>query len=388
MTGVRKNRPKKTTQTARKTKSGYGRRAVYLAVISIGLFGGYMLGGLFKGKEIPQKFAETNPVESKTAPGPWYRSQSPPPAMVTASALPLFPDPMDDYKEPPLAYEESLPHGIYEIPTVSMPMPPPPAPEPEPLPMATPEPAPEAAPAEPLSWRRFAVATPTKTGKPKIILVIDDMGVDRKRTAQIIAIKGPLTLSFLTYADNLEAQTRAARAAGHELLLHVTMEPGSRTIDPGPNVLLTEHDPQEILKRLRWGLSRFDSFIGINNHMGSKFTADIGGMTVVMEEIKRRGLVFLDSRTSETTVGAALAKRFKVPYAERNIFLDNLNDEAAVFARLAEVERLARSAGFAIAIGHPRDATIMMLPKWIKEVEALGFVLAPLSSVIIGDGVS
>lgn len=390
MSGVRKSRPKKTKPGARKAKSdpNPGRRAVYLAVIAAGLFGGYMAAGLFEKKGNLQKLAETIPVESKSAP-PWHRSQPPPPTMVTAPVVPLFPDPTDEsLSEPTRAYEEALPQGIYEIPMVSMPMPPPPEPTPvDNVTKATPpEPAPGAAPAEPPLWRRFAVASPPTAGKPKIVLVIDDMGVDRKRTAQIIALKGPLTLSFLTYANDLETQTKAARAAGHELLLHVTMEPGSKTIDPGPNVLLTEHDPQEILKRLRWGLSRFDSFIGINNHMGSKFTSDVNGMTVVMEEIKRRGLIFLDSRTSETTVGSALARRFKVPYAERNIFLDNLNDEAAVFANLVEVERLARSAGFAVAIGHPRDATIKILPKWIKEVEALGFVLAPLSSVInVGD---
>ncbi|HEB80045.1 MAG TPA: divergent polysaccharide deacetylase family protein [Rhodospirillales bacterium] len=250
----------------------------------------------------------------------------------------------------------------------------------EPAPIAAPEP--EAKPVLPPAWRRFAVAAPQIGDRPRIALVIDDMGVDQKRSAMIIGLKAPLTLSFLTYADNLKAQTKAARDAGHELLLHVAMEPGSNDVDPGPNVLLTEHDEKELLRRLRWGLSRFDSYVGVNNHMGSKFTTNEPAMTVVLQELKRRGVLFLDSRTTGGSVGGKLAKRLGVPYAVRNIFLDNVNDEAAVYARLAEVERLARANGYAIAIGHPRDATIKILPRWIKEIEALGFVLTPLSSVI------
>ena len=409
MSGAPKNRPKKKRPDLRSLRPNPRRQALYVAVTVMAIFGSYLVGDQFTGDEPSPRLAENDPSK------PWYRKQPPPPSLVTAADEPLFPDPMEESTdEPARAYEESLPQDVYEPTVVRLPMPPPPdpvavekpleepakaipepvpelAPEPEEAPQTAavpviepapePEPEPPVAP-EPPQWRRFAVAAPEAAGKPRIALVIDDMGIDRTRSARIIALKAPLTLSFLTYARNLDAQTKAARAAGHELLLHVTMEPGSKKVDPGPKVLLTEHQPDELLRRLRWGLSRFDSYVGINNHMGSKFTSHTAAMTVVMEELKQRGLLFLDSRTSGGSVGGKLARRLGVPFAERNIFLDNLNDEAAVYTRLTEVEKLAKRNGFAIAIGHPRDATINILPRWIKEIEEMGFVLVPLSSVV------
>jgi polysaccharide deacetylase 2 family uncharacterized protein YibQ len=137
--------------------------------------------------------------------------------------------------------------------------------------------------------------------------VLDDLGLDRPHTAAAIRLRGPLTMSFMTYASDLAEQTAAARRAGHELLLHVPMEAVDRRANPGPHALLTTLSREEILERLRWGLGRFDAFVGINNHMGSKFTADPQSMVPVMEELRSRGLAFLDSRTSPASDGIRLA---------------------------------------------------------------------------------
>jgi polysaccharide deacetylase 2 family uncharacterized protein YibQ len=235
-------------------------------------------------------------------------------------------------------------------------------------------------------WRRYAVRFPRKKenkGKPKIVIVIDDMGVDRKRSKRIVALPGPLTLSYLTYAKSLYKQTRKARKAGHEIMLHVAMEPDNMDNDPGPRVLLRDLEPDEIEKRLVWGLSRLHRYVGINNHMGSKFTADRYGMTVVMKELHRRGLLFLDSRTTRKSVGAVIAHAVGVPYAERNIFLDNVNKLKAVKDRLAELERFARRRGKAIAIGHPRDATIEALSTWLTDVKSRGFLIVPITETVL-----
>jgi len=115
--------------------------------------------------------------------------------------------------------------------------------------------------------------------------------------------------------------------------------------------------------------------------MGSKFTADPKGVGVVMAELGRRGLMFLDSRTTGRTVAARLARKAGVPVVERNVFLDNVGDVAAVRARLAEVERVARRRGSAVAIGHPRDATLTALAGWLGDLERRGFVLVPVSAL-------
>ncbi len=330
---------------------------------------------------------------------PWYLDQPPPPSMVTTPDASIFPDSVNgDQEEPIRPYEEALPEEIYEPPPRPLltPPPPPAAPTLPPKQVAAPPPPaaaeevaalppPAPALAEPgpkPAWQQFAMAAPDTGGRPMIALVIDDMGIDRKRSAQAVAFENPLTLSYLAYARDLQRQTAAARAAGHELLLHVPMGPRNRKLDAGPNVLRVDLEPDELRRRLRWGLDRFACFVGVNNHMGSSFTADAVGMTLVMRELKRRGLLFLDSRTAGSTVGLALARRIGVPSAERNIFLDNENTVEAVAARLADLEKLARRKGYAIAIAHPRDATLKALSTWLREVEGRGFVLVPLTTVV------
>jgi polysaccharide deacetylase 2 family uncharacterized protein YibQ len=232
------------------------------------------------------------------------------------------------------------------------------------------------------AWRKFAVAVPIAEGRHRIALVIDDLGVDKARTQQVIRLRAPLTLSFLTYASGLKEMTAEAQAAGHELLMHVPMEPGSTIIDPGPNVLLTGIPRPELEASLRWNLDQFNGYVGINNHMGSRFTADLSGMVVVMEELKRRKLLFLDSVTAANSVAGKAARRVGVPYARRNVFIDNEDNVEAIKKQLFQVERLAAQTGVAIAIGHPREATLNALIPWLGDVEARGFQLVPISAVI------
>ncbi|MSO92118.1 MAG: divergent polysaccharide deacetylase family protein [Rhodospirillales bacterium] len=285
-------------------------------------------------------------------------------------------------------YEEPLPKDVYDAARV--PAPPPASAPPEQAAsvvparpsVVAPEAKPAAMPPAHLpAWQRFAVAPPEAGQRPMIAIVIDDMGIDVRRSTRAATLPGPLTLSFLTYADDLDRQTAAARAHGHELMLHVPMEPESPDVDAGPNVLLTAFSPKEILQHLTWALGRFDRYVGINNHMGSKFTRDAGAMRVVMEELKRRGLLFLDSRTASQTVGAKLARKIGVPFAERNVFLDHDDDEPAIRARLAETEKVALRNGYAVAIGHPRDATLNVLSDWLSRARQDGFVLVPLSAI-------
>lgn len=371
---------------------------------------------------------QTQTLNPKTEIKPWYQKQPPPPSLITEPDLPLFPEVMDapsPSAEKPRAYEEALPRGAYD-PPVTLQLKPghlkpptqqeaatvievPEPPEPKKQPAIVPEKVEQAAlqtataRAKPLAspvpipqtteitavidglprWRYFAVQGQMSSGEePLIAIVIDDMGVDKKHSSQAMDLQGPLTLSFLTYATDLEHQTERARAKGHELMLHVSMEPGSSTVDPGPNALLTELSNEELHRRLNWGLDRFSTYVGINNHMGSKFTSDSESMKVVLAELKRRGLLFLDSRTSGKTVGAKLAREMGVPVAERNIFLDHENSIEAVNKQLLQVEKMARRKGLAIAIGHPREATIKALKPWLQEIEAKGFRLVPLSTVV------
>lgn len=242
----------------------------------------------------------------------------------------------------------------------------------------SPAPATEAPPA----WIRHAVAVPAGPKSPMIAVVIDDLGMDRERTARALRLTGPLTMSFLAYAEALDRQSSAARAHGHELMLHIPMEPEGDFVDPGPQVLRTGQDPLELRRRLAWDLARFDGYVGVNNHMGSKFTGDRGAMLVVLREIKSRGLLFLDSRTTAATVAAKLAAEIGVPHASRDVFIDHVPTGPAIRAKLAALEVLARDRGSAVGIGHPYDATLAALESWLPEVRRRGFFLVPVSAVV------
>ena len=232
------------------------------------------------------------------------------------------------------------------------------------------------------AWRQNAVPVAAAEGRPMIAVVIDDVGPNRKAARRTIDLPPPLTLALLTYTSRVEELAEAARAAGHELLVHMPMEPKSHNEDPGPNALLTSLPAEELQRRIDWGLERFQGFVGINNHMGSAFTRDGQAMALVMKSLKHRGLLFLDSMTVSDSAGRALARRYGVVYAERDIFLDNdYKNAGAIRKQLAKVERAAKRHGTAVAIGHPHAKTLAELARWIPEAKKRGFHLVPISAI-------
>ena len=247
-----------------------------------------------------------------------------------------------------------------------------------------PKPAPQvaaAASSETQAWRRNAVPFRDLASKPLIAVVIDDVGLDRAHSKRAWELPGPMTMSFLPYARDLRDQAKAARAHGHELMLHLPMEPAGRA-DPGPNALLVSLGEGELRQRVNAALDSFDGYVGVNNHMGSRFTANRPGMETALRQLKTRGLLFLDSRTTPQTVGDQVAQELGVPSVARNVFLDDEESLDAVRRKLAETEAVARRQGFAVAIAHPHEATIQALAEWLPGVAGKGFALAPLSAAL------
>jgi len=228
----------------------------------------------------------------------------------------------------------------------------------------------------------FAVAPPSGSPKAVIAVVIDDMGVDRGRSLKMMDLRGPLTLSLMTYADGLPDLATRARKAGHEVMAHLPMEPLDPAENPGRGALRVSMDAATIAATIAQDLDGWSGYVGINNHMGSKFTADRQRMDVVMRELKARGLLWLDSKTAPGSQGSAAARAAGVPYVERDVFIDNVQTEAAVLAQLAEAEKIARARGSAIAIGHPHDATLAALAKWLPEAASRGVTLVPLTEIL------
>jgi polysaccharide deacetylase 2 family uncharacterized protein YibQ len=263
------------------------------------------------------------------------------------------------------------------VPTVALP-PPVAIPTPAPIPN---RPDPDKRTDRP-AWLKYAVAPPPIAGRPMIAMVIDDLGIDRRRADRVVALPGPLTTAWMTYADQMARQAEAARARGHELIIHFPMEPMAKDLDAGPDVLRVSYGEDRLRTLLRQGLGHGQGFVGINNHMGSRFTTHADGMRVVMEELRSHGMLFLDSLTSTRSLGVDVARKTGVPYAARDVFIDNEADTGSVLAQLNKVEQVARRNGSAIGIGHPHDGTIEALRQWLPTLQAKGFVLVPLTTIV------
>jgi len=351
------------------------------ALLSTGV--GLALGTFFASKRNqPAEAAESAPV-----PKPWFKIQGAPPETTRVKPRRVLPEHAPDDRgreDRPVepfssgVYEEPPPETVYHAPEVVVPMGEGSGAEVS----ATATEKAVSVDAALRPWERNALPFVPALDQPMIAIVIDDMGLDLKRTRQVLDLQGPLTVSYLTYADNLRRQTAEAWSKGHEVMAHVPMEPGGASVDPGPNVLLVTHDAATIKARLTTGLDEIGRIVGINNHMGSKFTANAEAMSVVMEVLAERGLLFLDSRTSSKTTGPSVAKVHGVPLLVRNVFLDNDNNKEAVLKNLVKTENIAEKHGFAIAIGHPRSATIAALTEWIAVLPEKGMQLAPATAIL------
>lgn len=231
-------------------------------------------------------------------------------------------------------------------------------------------------------WQQNAAAWVGDANYPKIAIVIDDVGLGYDASMAMTEMAGPLTLSFLPYADFLPEQARALKLAGHELMVHLPMEPKVEAADPGPNALLSNLEIPEFERRIAWNLNRFDGFVGVNNHMGSLLTEQPGMMVRVMVHLRRGGYLFLDSLTSPNSVAGRAAKATGVPTISRDVFLDNERSLKAIMAQLAETEAIARKRGYAVAIGHPYDETLKALEFWMADLAQKKLVLVPLSQIV------
>jgi hypothetical protein len=222
--------------------------------------------------------------------------------------------------------------------------------------------------------------------RPKIAILLGGMGLNRRLTEKAIdELPGDVTLGFAPYGKELQHQVNEARAAGHEIMLQLPMEPnGYPAADPGPNTLLAEGAKADNLAALRWHMSRFAGYTGITNYMGSRFLAAPEAMQPVLAEMKARGIVFLEDAAITTSAVAAVAKATGLSARHGDLVIDADPDAAAIAAALAGLEEKARAAGFAIGTGTGLAITIEAVAEWAKELESRGILLVPVSAAYRG----
>jgi len=219
--------------------------------------------------------------------------------------------------------------------------------------------------------------------RPRVAIVIDDLGYDGRLARSFLALQEPLSFAVLPHATFSKSIARQVHEAGRDVLLHLPMEPkGYPEVNAGEGVLLVTMDNGVLLERLRENLAALPFIDGINNHMGSRFSEDEDKMRVVLGEIKQRGLFFVDSRTSAESRGYGLAVQMGIPAAERDVFLDNIQSPQAVRSELGRLAQLARLKGKAIGIAHPHEVTLEVLRQMLPQLHQEGIDLVPVSQVL------
>lgn len=214
-----------------------------------------------------------------------------------------------------------------------------------------------------------------RSASGKLAIVLDDAGYSEAVVALLSPLPSQVAVAVLPNAPASGTVAAKLRAQGRELLLHMPMEPeGNGGPGPGEDALEVGLAPAEVRGRLEKALAVVGPVVGVNNHMGSRATSDPGLMASFMGALVGRGLYFLDSRTTPASVAERAAREAGIPALRRDVFLDVVEDEAAVRSALATAASLARSKGRAVAIGHVHPMTVRVLEDELSRLSDVRLV--------------
>jgi len=224
--------------------------------------------------------------------------------------------------------------------------------------------------------------TPKVGRLPKVAIIIDDLGYDRRLAKKFLALDNQLTFAVLPQAPHTRSIAKSIQKNGGELMLHLPMEPAEYpSIDPGPGALLSSMPADELLSQLKKNLADVPGIKGVNNHMGSKLTTESTRLYQVFSILKQEGLFFIDSRSTAETVGRPSARLFQLPFAERDVFIDHNQEPDAIRGQLKKLIRIAKKNGEAVGIAHPSKTTYQILKEMLPELKKK-VQLVPASEVV------
>lgn len=211
---------------------------------------------------------------------------------------------------------------------------------------------------------------PIKSLRPKIAILIDDMGNSKKVDDAVLSINAPLTIAVLPLLKESRRTAESANSSGKEVLLHLPMEPQDYPrSNPGQGALFTSMDDIAIVTQLYEDIKSVPGIKGVNNHMGSRFTEDKEKMRIVLKQLKDNDLFFIDSKTSPRSKNDKMAREIGIKAAARDVFLDNEQNEGYINEQIKVLKGTAVKNGYAIGIGHPHPETLAALKKALPEIQ-------------------
>jgi polysaccharide deacetylase 2 family uncharacterized protein YibQ len=217
---------------------------------------------------------------------------------------------------------------------------------------------------------------------PLVAIIIDDMGYDRKFAKNLSQLNARITFSILPHSPHRDSIAQIAKDSGLDTMLHLPMEPFEYpSVNPGPGTLLTTMTPDELLRQLEKNLASVPHIKGVNNHMGSKMTAESSQLYQIFSILKKRNLYFIDSRTTSKTLCKPSARLFQIRFAQRDVFLDHHQDADFIRKQIKELIRIAQRNGQAVGIGHPHSVTYEILREMMPELRKK-VKLVPASAIV------
>jgi len=224
-----------------------------------------------------------------------------------------------------------------------------------------------------------------QVGEPaRIAILVNGLGLSELATDQAIKmLPASVTLAYSPYGRNLQGWVRQSRQAGHEVMLQIPLEPENYPDnDPGPHTLLTNLPREENLKRLQWLMSRFTGYTGVTNLMGAKFGAERAAVVPVFQEMKARGLIFLDDGTAAGSGAGDVARELELDFSVAQVVIDPTRTSDTVDEALAKLEAMALENGLAIGVANSLPVTIRRISEWSRSLSNKGLVLVPVSAAV------
>jgi uncharacterized protein len=210
-------------------------------------------------------------------------------------------------------------------------------------------------------------------------IVIDDLGQELRPVQELLRMPYALTFSILPDLRQSRATAAAAHESDREVMLHLPMEPLSAGVNPGAGSIRVGMARDEVDRVIDSDLASVPYVSGVNNHMGSRATSDPALMAEVMEELARRRLYFIDSRTAASTVALDAARQAGIPAFYRSVFLDDTETVDYTLGQLRRFRDTVQNQGMGLAIGHPHPTTIKALESFLPSLERDDIELVPAS---------
>jgi len=220
---------------------------------------------------------------------------------------------------------------------------------------------------------------------PKIAIIIDDIGYDKEIVEKLLGLDAVFTFSILPYSPFQKSIARSVHSKGFDVMLHLPMEPNEYPmVNPGPGALLTSMSPDQLIKQLDKDLDSVPFIQGVNNHMGSKMTTVSIQLYQIFSVLKKRKLFFIDSRTTTETLCKPSAQLLQVPFAQKDVFLDHIQEPDFIRKQIYRLIHIANSHGEAIGIAHPHDVTYDVLREVLPELKKKAILVRASDLVHVG----